>query len=121
MRTLSFGIFMIINLCKIFSYFLFCFCIGRQSSCTIIFQNKEEVERNIDVLNSLKDEINNGLSGIEFIVATKGSVVLNIDILTEMFETDEKLQTTLDLFLEKIFEHITTFTTETIDIVLLPV
>ncbi|CAC5385050.1 unnamed protein product [Mytilus coruscus] len=87
----------------------------------IIFQNEEEVERNINILNSLKDEINEGLSGIEFIVATKGSVVLNVEILMEMFETDEKLQTTLDLFLEKILERIATSTIETIDMVLLPV
>ncbi|CAC5408318.1 unnamed protein product [Mytilus coruscus] len=77
---------------------------GRQKvRVQIIFQNEEEVERNINILNSLKDEINEGLSGTEFIVATKGSVVRNVEILMEMFETDEKLQTTLDLFLEKIF------------------
>lgn len=101
---------------------LFCICEGRQKvRVQIIFQNKEAVERNIDVLNSLKDEINKGLSGIEFIVATRGSVVLNVDILMEMFETDGKLQKTLVLFLKQILEHINAFTTKTIDTVLLPV
>ncbi|CAC5423738.1 unnamed protein product [Mytilus coruscus] len=87
----------------------------------IIFQNQDDVDRNITILNSLKEEINEGLSGIEFIVATKGSIVLNVDILLEMMDTDEKLQTTQTLFLEKITERITTFTSETMDIVLFPV
>ncbi|CAC5413888.1 unnamed protein product [Mytilus coruscus] len=95
---------------------------GRQkSSVQIVFQNEADVESNIEVLNSLKEEINEGLIGIEFIVATEGSVVLNVDILLEMFETDDKLLTTLTLFLEKILARITVFPTETIDIVLLPV
>ncbi|VDI54895.1 Hypothetical predicted protein [Mytilus galloprovincialis] len=95
---------------------------GRQQvRVQIIFQNEEEVERNIVVLNSLTEEINEGLSGIEFIVATKGSLVLNVFILVEMLETDEKLLTTLAVFLEKILARITTVTSETIDIVVLPV
>ncbi|XP_052082921.1 uncharacterized protein LOC127720379 isoform X3 [Mytilus californianus] len=95
---------------------------GRQKiSVQIVFQNDADVESNIEVLNALKEEINEGLIGIEFIVATEGSVVLNVDILLEMFETDDKLLTTLTLFLEKILTRITVFPTETIDIVLLPV
>ncbi|XP_052067787.1 uncharacterized protein LOC127707295 [Mytilus californianus] len=95
---------------------------GRQKiRVQIIFQSEDDVERNIHILNSLKDEINEGLHGIEFIVATKGSVVLIVDILLEMLETDEKFHTTLALFLEKILELIMTFTTETIDMVLSPV
>ncbi|CAG2223693.1 unnamed protein product [Mytilus edulis] len=95
---------------------------GRQQvRVQIIFQNEEEVERNIVVLNSLTEEINEGLSGIEFIVATKGSLVLNVFILVEMLETDEKLLTTLAVFLEKILARITTVTSETIDIVVLPI
>ncbi|XP_063409116.1 uncharacterized protein LOC134692588 [Mytilus trossulus] len=87
----------------------------------IIFQKEEDVGNNIEILNSLKEEINEGLSGIEFIVATKGSVVLNVDILLEMLETDEKLQTILILFLERILERIPAFSSETIDILVLPV
>ncbi|XP_063398430.1 uncharacterized protein LOC134683205 isoform X2 [Mytilus trossulus] len=37
----------------------------------IIFQNKEDVESTTDILNSLRDDINKNLSGIEFIVAIK--------------------------------------------------
>ncbi|XP_052083052.1 uncharacterized protein LOC127720501 isoform X2 [Mytilus californianus] len=95
---------------------------GRQKvRLQIIFQTEDDVEKIIDILNSLKDEINEGLTGIEFIVATKGSIVLNADILLEMIETDEMLQSTLALFLEKILERIRAFTTESIDMVLLPI
>ncbi|CAG2216033.1 unnamed protein product [Mytilus edulis] len=95
---------------------------GRQKvRVQIIFQKADDVESNIEVLNSLTEEINDGLSGIEFIVATKGSLVLNVYILVEMLETDEKLLTTLAVFLEKILARITTVTSETIDIVVLPV
>ncbi|CAC5400904.1 AASDH [Mytilus coruscus] len=103
----------------IFSYYLF---EGRQQiRVQIIFQNEDDVERTIDILNSLKDNINEGLSGIEFIVATKGSIVLYVDILLEMMETDELLQSTLTLFLRKIVERITISATESIKIVLLPI
>ncbi|XP_052067786.1 uncharacterized protein LOC127707294 [Mytilus californianus] len=87
----------------------------------IIFQNEEDVEKTIDILNSLKDEINKDLSGIEFIVATKGSIVLHVDILPQMLETDELLQYTLTLFLRRILELITTSDTESMDMVLLSV
>ncbi|VDI64990.1 Hypothetical predicted protein [Mytilus galloprovincialis] len=95
---------------------------GRQKvRVQIIFQKAVDVENNMEVLNSLTEEINDGLSGIDFIVATKGSLVLIVDILLGMMETDEKLLTTLSLFLEKILARITNVTSETIDIVLLPV
>ncbi|XP_076086391.1 uncharacterized protein LOC143057050 isoform X2 [Mytilus galloprovincialis] len=95
---------------------------GRQKvRVQIIFQKAADVESNIEVLNSLTEEINEGLSGIEFIVATKGSVVLIVDILLEMLETDNKLLTTLALFLEKILPRLTNVISETIDIVVLPV
>ncbi|XP_071144932.1 uncharacterized protein [Mytilus edulis] len=95
---------------------------GRQKvRVQIIFQKVDDVESNIGVLNSLTEEINNGLIGVEFIVATKGSLVLIVDILLEMLETDDQLLTTLALFLEKILARITTVTSETIDIVVLPV
>ncbi|XP_052102934.1 uncharacterized protein LOC127736429 [Mytilus californianus] len=42
----------------------------------IIFQTESDIERTIDILNSLRDDINKGLSGIEFIVAKKGSIVI---------------------------------------------
>ncbi|XP_052097447.1 uncharacterized protein LOC127732452 isoform X2 [Mytilus californianus] len=92
----------------------------RKVRVQIIFQNEENVEATIDILNSLKDEINKDLSGIEFIVATKGSIVLHVDILAQMLETDELLQSTLALFLRKIFEFITTSNTERFDMLLLP-
>ncbi|XP_052079013.1 uncharacterized protein LOC127717274 [Mytilus californianus] len=87
----------------------------------IIFQNDDEVEKTVKILNSLKEEINEGLYGIEFIVAEKGSVILTVDILAETLETDEKLHATLALFVEKILKRITTSTTESIDMVVLPV
>lgn len=92
----------------------------RKIRIQIIFQNEDDVVRNIHILNSLKEEINEGLHGIEFIVATKGSLVLIVDIMPEMLVTDEKFHMTLDFLLEKILENITTCTTETIDMVLLP-
>ncbi|XP_052072193.1 uncharacterized protein LOC127710404 [Mytilus californianus] len=95
---------------------------GRQKvRVQIIFQNNADIERTIDILNSLKDEINENLSGIEFIVATKGSIVLHTDIYLEILETDALLQSTLTIFLRKILERITTSNTESIDMVLLPV
>ncbi|XP_076086394.1 uncharacterized protein LOC143057051 isoform X2 [Mytilus galloprovincialis] len=95
---------------------------GRQKvRVQIIVQTENDVDSNIGLLNSLTEEINNGLIGIEFIVATKGSLVLIVDILLEMLETDNKLLTTLALFLEKILARITIVTSETIDIVVLPV
>lgn len=101
--------------------YLFIICVGRQKiRLQIIFQNEDDVERIINILNSLKEEINQCLMGIEFIVATKGSVVLKAYILQEMLKTDDKLLTTLASFLETILERIPRFTTETIDIVVLP-
>ncbi|CAG2243021.1 unnamed protein product [Mytilus edulis] len=93
----------------------------RKVRVQIIFQTEEEVETTIDILNSLRDEINKDLGGIEFIVATKGSIVLHVEILEILLETDELLQSTLTLFLRRILERITTFNTETIDLVLIPV
>ncbi|VDI20755.1 Hypothetical predicted protein, partial [Mytilus galloprovincialis] len=95
---------------------------GRQMvRLQIIFETENDVEKNIDILNSLKDEINEGLTGIKFIVATKGSIVLNADISLEMIESDELLQSTVVLFLEKILERIKTFATESKEMVLLPI
>ncbi|XP_071140272.1 uncharacterized protein [Mytilus edulis] len=95
---------------------------GRQTvRLQIIFETEDDVEKNIDILNSFKDEINECLTGIEFIVATKGSIVLNADISLEMIKTDELLQSTVVLFLEKILERIKTFATESIEMVLLPI
>ncbi|CAG2238409.1 unnamed protein product [Mytilus edulis] len=93
----------------------------RKVRVQIIFQNEEEVETTIDILNSLRDEINKDLSGIEFIVATKGSIVLHVEILAILLETDQLLQSTLSLFLRRILERITTSNTESIDLVLIPV
>ncbi|CAC5407291.1 unnamed protein product [Mytilus coruscus] len=93
----------------------------RKVRVQIIFQNNADIERTIDILNSLKDEINENLSGIEFIVATKGSIILDTDIFLEILETDALLQSTLTIFLQKILERITISNTESIDMVLLPV
>lgn len=92
--------------------------VGRQKiRVQIIFQNEDDVEINIHILNSLKEEINKGLHGIEFIVAMNGSIVLIVDILLKMLETDVKLQTIIALFLEKILERITILTTESMNMV----
>ncbi|CAC5383545.1 unnamed protein product [Mytilus coruscus] len=85
----------------------------------IIFQSEADVERTIDILNSLKDEINEGLSGIQFIVAKKGCIVLNVDLKLDMLETDERLQSVLALFMAKILEHMMTSIAESIDIVMI--
>lgn len=101
---------------SIFSYYLF---EGRHKiRIQIILQNEDDVESTIDILNSLKDNINEGLSGIEFIVATKGSIVLIVDIPLEMMETDELFHSTLTLFLRTILERISIYTTESIIMVL---
>lgn len=98
------------------------FCVGRRKlSLQIIFQNEDDCDATVNILNSLKAEINDGLSGIEFIIATKGSLILDVYILLKMMETDEILQCTLTLFVEKILEHITISTPESIDMIVLPV
>ncbi|CAC5405962.1 unnamed protein product [Mytilus coruscus] len=90
----------------------------RKVRLQIIFQYEDDVEGTVHILNSFKDEINEGLIGVEFIVATKGSIVLDVDILLEMMETDEILQTSLASFLEKILKCIPISCTDSIDIVL---
>lgn len=99
------------------------FCVGRRRKVRvqIIFQNETDTDRTIDILNSIKDEIHDNLSGIEFIVATKGSKVLTADVLVEILETDELFQSTMTLFLRKIMERIPTSNTESIDMIVLPV
>ncbi|XP_076103272.1 uncharacterized protein LOC143072293 isoform X2 [Mytilus galloprovincialis] len=84
----------------------------------IIFENQSDGEKNTNILNAIKDEINEGLSGIEFISATQGSLIVNVDVLLEMMKTDEYLQSTIASLVEKISEHITLSTTERIDIIL---
>lgn len=79
------------------------------------------MERTANIMNILRDEINEGLSGIEFIVASKGSLVIDINIILVILETDEMLQSTLASFLEKMRPHIMTFHTTDIAMVLLPV
>ncbi|XP_063418398.1 uncharacterized protein LOC134701193 isoform X1 [Mytilus trossulus] len=93
----------------------------RKVRVQIIFQNEADTDRTIDILNSIKDEINDNLSGIEFIVATKGSIVLTADVLVEILEIDELFQSTLTLFLRKLLERIPTSNTESIDMLVLPV
>ncbi|CAG2189517.1 unnamed protein product [Mytilus edulis] len=94
--------------------------LGRQKvRVHIILQTEADVERTIDILNSLKNEINQGLSGIEFIVAQKGCIVLNIALWIDLLETDERLQSVLALFMEKILEHMMTSIAQSSDIVIL--
>lgn len=101
---------------------VFC-CLGqrRKVRLQIIFQTEADTERIVGILNSLKDDINDNLSGIEFIVASKGSIVLITDVLVEMLETDQLFQSSLTIFLRTILERITTSNTESIDIIVLPV
>ncbi|XP_063431289.1 uncharacterized protein LOC134713952 [Mytilus trossulus] len=84
----------------------------------IIFENQSDGEKNTNILNAIKDEINEGLSGIEFISATQGSLILNVDVLLDMMKTDEFLQSTIASLVEKISELITLSTTDRIDIIL---
>ncbi|XP_063410697.1 uncharacterized protein LOC134693727 [Mytilus trossulus] len=93
----------------------------RKVRVQIIFQKESDIGNTIDILNSLKTEINEDLSGIEFIVATRGSIVLNVEIFQEMMETNEILQSTLSLFIGKILKIIQTSSIESIDMVILPV
>ncbi|XP_052065878.1 uncharacterized protein LOC127705591 [Mytilus californianus] len=87
----------------------------------IVLHTEADVERTADIMNTLRDEINESLSGKEFIVATKRSLIIDIKIILDMFETDEMLQSTLASFLEKIMAHIMTSNTENINMVLFPV
>ncbi|XP_071170985.1 uncharacterized protein [Mytilus edulis] len=84
----------------------------------IIFENQSDGEKNTNTLNAIKDQINEGLSGIEFISATQGSLILNVDVLLEMMKTDDFLQSAIASLVEKISELITLSTTERIDIIL---
>lgn len=93
----------------------------RKVRLQIILENDREAEKITDIFNSLKDDINKGLSGIEFIVATQGSIILNVDIFIEMMETDQILRSTLVLFLERVLEHIETHMIGNINVVLLPI
>lgn len=76
--------------------------------------------RTVNILNSLRDEINRGLKGIDFVFAFTGSVVLCVDILVEEMETDEKLHLLLFSFMKKIIqtEGIKVPSTEYVNVVL---
>lgn len=103
------------------SQYLISFVGRRKVRVQIIFQHESDIGNTIDILNSLKREINEDLSGIEFIVATQGSIVLIVEIFMEMMETSEILQSTLSLFIGKIWKIIQTSSIESIDMVILPV
>lgn len=96
------------------------FCVGRQKVRVqiIVYRGETDIERTIGLLNSLKDEINDGLCGIEFIVATRGSIVLDVDISLDVIERNTILQSTLVLFMNRIYERITTYSSIRTDIVL---
>lgn len=94
------------------------FLVKKMVPLQIIFENISDVDRTTDILNSLKNDINKALCGIEFVVAEKGSIVLNVDLRLDMLETDERLQSILALLLEEILNRMT-LTVDSIDIVLI--
>lgn len=73
----------------------------------------------VGILNFLKDEINQGLKGIEFIVATHGSIILWVDVLAEKMETDDKLQYLLLSFIKKILGFIDVSPIENVEVVVI--
>ncbi|CAG2187588.1 unnamed protein product [Mytilus edulis] len=71
----------------------------------IVLQTESDMnDRTVSILNSLKDEINQGLKGIDFVFASSGSIVLCVDILVEEMQTDEKMLLVLYSFINKIIE-----------------
>lgn len=87
-------------------------------SIQIILQRESDRESTIDILNSLKDEINEGLIGIEFIEAELGSIKLTVKLMLDRLETDDRLLSTLGSFLEKILNHISEIPANGIEMVL---
>ncbi|CAC5361535.1 unnamed protein product [Mytilus coruscus] len=85
----------------------------------IVFQRESDIERHVTLLNSLKHEINEGLTGIEFIVASQGSIVLHVTLSIDIIETDELLKSSLTLFLRKILDNIDNSSAEIVDVVLI--
>ncbi|XP_071149102.1 uncharacterized protein [Mytilus edulis] len=78
-------------------------------------------DRTVSILNSLRDEINQGLNGIDFVFASPGSIVLCVDILVKEMQTDEKMELVLYLLINKIFESkiIDVSSTGYVDVVLI--
>ncbi|CAG2213112.1 unnamed protein product [Mytilus edulis] len=80
----------------------------RKEKCrvNIVFQTKSDINdiAVISILNSLRDEINQGLNGIDFVFASSGSIVLCVDILVDEMQTDEKMQLVLYSFINTIIE-----------------
>ncbi|XP_076089018.1 uncharacterized protein LOC143059415 [Mytilus galloprovincialis] len=71
----------------------------------IVFQTESDMnDIPVSILNSLRDEINQGLNGINFVCASSGSIVLCVDILVDEMQTDEKMQLVLYSFINTILE-----------------
>lgn len=71
----------------------------------IVFQTESDMnDIPVSILNSLRDEINQGLKGIHFVCASSGSIVLCVDILVDEMQTDEKMQLVLYSFINTILE-----------------
>ncbi|CAC5399556.1 unnamed protein product [Mytilus coruscus] len=85
----------------------------------IVFQKESDIERHVAILNSLKHEINEGLTGIEFIVGSQGSIVLHVTLSIDIIETDELLKSSLTLFLRKILDNTDNSSAEIVDVVLI--
>lgn len=76
-------------------------------------------ERTVGILNFLKDEINQGLRGIEFVIASHGSIILWVDVLAKKMETDDKLQYVFLSFIKKILGFIDVSPSENVEVVVL--
>ncbi|VDI17206.1 Hypothetical predicted protein, partial [Mytilus galloprovincialis] len=71
----------------------------------IVLQTESDMnDKTVSILNSLRDEINQGLNGIDFVFASSGSIVLCVDILVAEMQTDEKMQLVLYSFMNTIIE-----------------
>lgn len=98
--------------------FYFCLHKGNEKChVQIILQTESEMnDKTASILNNLKDEINLGLTGIEFLVAKDGSVVLSVNMLVKNMETDKELQIALvSLFEAIVCNRIDFFLTEYVD------
>lgn len=70
----------------------------------IIVGSEVELNDAAPILNEMKEEINKGLIGIEFKKAYSGSVVLDVQIEVIHLETETKLQSVLNRFMQRILD-----------------
>ncbi|XP_052080672.1 ankyrin-3-like [Mytilus californianus] len=78
-------------------------------------------DKTVSILNSLRDEINQGLKGIDFVFASSGSIVFCVDILVKEMQTDETMQLVIYSFINRIIETKTVVVSSTgyVDVVLI--